>query len=351
MSIAEILPKKCLFIAAANLAFLFSHDMLLGKPVFSADPPVFVSAEEDRQSKGFEEDLKALNSDNIDEKHRAAIALGKTGNPRAVEPLIKALADPDTFVRSFAAVSLGNLKDARAVEPLIKALGDENQRVRRSAVEALGSLRDPKALEALLKLLNDENVLVRRSAAQALGNLGNPDVVDPLLKALGDKDSYIWTGASFALIEIGSPGIPKMVNLLGDWIMGPRVAEVLASLAWQPASDEEKIRYYAATRNRQALLDNWVTARKVLISDVNSGDARLAENAVFTLIGIGREEILDDLAGFLRTKGNLETAKAFLESGHARLTELAQNWATGQGKEIETGGTDGVVKWGLLKPE
>jgi HEAT repeat protein len=246
MSSTGKLPKDFVCVAVASLALLISQDLLIGKPYSLAPPAISLSAENDQQSKEFEESLKALNAENSDDRDRAAIALGKSGDPRAVEPLIKALGDPDSFVRSFAAISLGSLKDPRALEPLIKALGDENQRVRRSAAEALGSFQNPKALEVLIKTLSDENVFVRRSAAQALGNLANPSAVDPLLKALGDEDSYIWTGASIALTEIGSAGIPKLVNALGDRTLGPRVAEVLKSLNWQPASDEEKVWFYEA---------------------------------------------------------------------------------------------------------
>ncbi|MHA1208585.1 MAG: HEAT repeat domain-containing protein [Candidatus Freyarchaeota archaeon] len=47
----------------------------------------------------------------------AAIHLGKTGDPRAVEPLIRALGDESHFVREPAALALGWLNDPRAVEP------------------------------------------------------------------------------------------------------------------------------------------------------------------------------------------------------------------------------------------
>jgi HEAT repeat protein len=54
----------------------------------------------------------------------AAEALAKLGDPRAVEPLIRALGDIDSDVRGSAARALAKLGDPRAVEPLVRALGD-----------------------------------------------------------------------------------------------------------------------------------------------------------------------------------------------------------------------------------
>ena len=51
----------------------------------------------------------------------AAVALATIGDPRAVEPLIAALRDPEYEVREAAAAALGTF-GARAVEPLIAAL-------------------------------------------------------------------------------------------------------------------------------------------------------------------------------------------------------------------------------------
>ncbi|RMF83541.1 MAG: NACHT domain-containing protein, partial [Nitrospirae bacterium] len=87
---------------------------------------------------------------------RAAEALGKLGDPRAVEPLLQALGDESRGVRRAAAEALGKLGDPRAVEPLLQALGDRYSDVRLAAAEALGKLGDPRAVEPLLQALRDE---------------------------------------------------------------------------------------------------------------------------------------------------------------------------------------------------
>ncbi len=121
-------------------------------------------------------------------------ALRKIGEP-AVEPLIKALGDEVASVRQSAANALGDIgysyvgvlgvwdEDSGnyvlvpkigepAVEPLIKALGDENSYVREEAAWALGKIGDPRAVEPLNEVSNDEDSEVRVYAKNALSRLG-----------------------------------------------------------------------------------------------------------------------------------------------------------------------------------
>jgi len=301
------------------------------------------------QDRSFEKLLETFRAGESYERHSAAMELGKSGNGAAVEPLIQGLRDPDYLLRSFSALALGDLKDARALEPLLGALGDEHQRVRRSAIEALGLLGNPAALDPLVKCLEDPDVLVRRSAASSLGMLGRPEAVAPLLKMLGEEDIYLWNGAANALTGIGGAAVPQLVAALPDWVRGPRVAEILKTLGWEASSAEEKVRYDVAARDKGALAANWDSVRKVLIADAESGDAARAENAVYALIGIGRDETVDTLAGILRTRGTAAMAQAFLNSGNARLSETARAWAA-QGKiELAPGGPTPAVAWGSLQ--
>ncbi|MHC1588990.1 MAG: HEAT repeat domain-containing protein, partial [Methermicoccaceae archaeon] len=63
-----------------------------------------------------------------------------------VEGLIGALSYKRGWhVRMTAAESLGEIKDPRAVDPLIRALRDEDSGVRWSAAAALGEIKDPRA--------------------------------------------------------------------------------------------------------------------------------------------------------------------------------------------------------------
>ena len=76
----------------------------------------------------------------------AAEALGRMGDPRAVEPLIRALRDEDWRVRMKAAWALGRLRDRSALIPLREARRDPMEGVQDMAKEAeeeiLASARD-----------------------------------------------------------------------------------------------------------------------------------------------------------------------------------------------------------------
>ena len=337
------------FVAASICLPLLAFQSLFPAALHSQDTPLVSSNKGNTYAQEFEGYTKALGSKDPTERQRAAVSLGKSGNPAAVEPLINALKDEDYFVRSFAAIALGSLNDGRAVDPLIKALADPNQRVRRSAAESLGIIKNLKAVDALLMTLNDENVFVRRSAAESLGHIGDPKAIDPLLKALGDQDSYIRTGASIALTSIGGSAVPRLLGALGDWRMGPRIAEILKNLNWHASSEDDRIRFEVAARNREALLQNWESARKILVADLNSGEAGKVEYAAYALIGIGQDDVLDELARILRTRGTPDIANAFLQCGNESLSGLARSWLAENGKEVRAADDGAAVKWGELK--
>jgi len=67
--------------------------------------------------------IKSLEGGHWIEKTRAIEALGKMGDIRTVEPLIKALKDADRNVIRKAVELLGKIGDRKAVEPLIEILG------------------------------------------------------------------------------------------------------------------------------------------------------------------------------------------------------------------------------------
>ncbi|NOQ48374.1 MAG: hypothetical protein GQ576_04440, partial [Methanococcoides sp.] len=79
----------------------------------------------------------------------AARALGRTGDERAVEPIIELLNDEDENVRSNVAMALGKLDDERAIEPLTKALNDNSERVRILARSAIDDIERQSSYEVI----------------------------------------------------------------------------------------------------------------------------------------------------------------------------------------------------------
>jgi HEAT repeat protein len=95
---------------------------------------------------------------------------------------------------------MGKKKD---VDGLIEALGYEKDvQVRREAAYILGKMGDSSAVDSLLKALEDPDSYVRRQAADALGLIGDPRSVDSLNKALHDPNKYVCQGAADALSKI-----------------------------------------------------------------------------------------------------------------------------------------------------
>lgn len=186
----------------------------------------------------------ALRSNDDRVRAAAAAALGKTGDPLAVEPLIVALKDKRIEVAKSALASLGEIGDPRAVapvvegvmewrwgqcpdttlaalgspavgpvmqclregrayaleccknslktmsgpalEPLLAALKDPAQAIRTRVVEVLGGIKDPRAVDALIAAIGDESIKVRLTAVAALGGSGDPRAVSALAAILGD---------------------------------------------------------------------------------------------------------------------------------------------------------------------
>jgi HEAT repeat protein len=73
----------------------------------------------------------------------AAEALGKSGNPRAVLPLVDAAESTDSDVRAAAARGLGRLGGARALSALQTLRSDPNPGARSAALSALAALGEP----------------------------------------------------------------------------------------------------------------------------------------------------------------------------------------------------------------
>ena len=86
-----------------------------------------------------------------------------------IEGLIRALRSP--FSGPKAARALGKTSDDRAVEPLMSALCDHREAVRKAAAAALGELGDERALGPLSRAAEDKYASVRGCAKWALGNI------------------------------------------------------------------------------------------------------------------------------------------------------------------------------------
>lgn len=125
--------------------------------------------------------VQALKNEDWSVCRNTGEALAVIGAP-AVPALMEALKDRDLIER--AAEALGKIGDRRAVPALIGAVRDrdKNWGMRRHAIEALGTFGDAQAVPALVQALNCAEVMVTVQAVEALVKIGRHHP-DPALRA------------------------------------------------------------------------------------------------------------------------------------------------------------------------
>ena len=97
--------------------------------------------EDPRYLARFNHFLRLLEDDDPSRRWKAAEALARLKDDRAVNPLVLALYDEDWRVRQKAAWALGQIGDKRALIPLRRALLHEREGVREIIMEALDRIK------------------------------------------------------------------------------------------------------------------------------------------------------------------------------------------------------------------
>lgn len=159
---------------------------------------------------------------------RIATALGKLGEPGAVEPLRKLLATTDPHVQIAAIRAIERLGGKTAVDDLLQVVktSEVNNNVK-AAIAALGSLGATSALPELIRMLFFErnNVGFYKEASFAVFQMGK-DAVEPLLATAEGKNeevnalqldpAVVPAKVAVLLGEIGDPrGLPFLRKMTG----------------------------------------------------------------------------------------------------------------------------------------
>ncbi len=158
------------------------------------------------------------------DQHRvnAAIALGNSKEPRAVDVLVETLEDKSAKVREVSAIALGRIKNERALEPLGRALQDSDSDVRSAAVRSLERLGGEQAAIFIIGALEDSHQEIRREAIKALERIGTIQAVVPLADLLRSRDASLHREVIQALGTIGDARavemLIEMLQDLDDWV-------------------------------------------------------------------------------------------------------------------------------------
>ncbi len=177
------------------------------------------------------EHIAALDDEDWGVREDAAVALGRLGDPRSVQPLIRTLRDSDRAVREAASASLLTLGQP-AVLSLGYCLQDSNLQVQESAACILAQIADDQVFEPLLSALLNPNWIVRMSAAKGLARIQNPEAIDTLILLLQDKVPAVREEAGRAIQAMGELSVPKLLACLEheNWKVRLRAVEALALL-------------------------------------------------------------------------------------------------------------------------
>jgi len=266
-------------------------------------------------------------------RRAAAIALGKSGEPKGLAPLLRAAAaDPDRKVRQGACLGLGVLGAPDAVQFLADLLANERaERTDRSyAAAGLGMAAGEGAVRALRGLLEGagriENRDVRVLCAISLGTTGDASAVPALLGRLrgSESDPVVRAACVLALGKIGDrSALPSLIEALTTEaaIVRAAAARALGSVAAEGdegafATLERVVREDAQFFTRaQALLSigkiggekaKAFLARCFEVDGPLSNEQTLLAYAAFGMALAGSVEEAPRLASAFRTQGDVE---------------------------------------------
>lgn len=238
----------------------------------------------------------------IEARQAAITALGKIGNPEAVEALILALDDSDQQVRESAALALGKtdnpdaavalinrlsnpnlpadttntIKNAltqlgkTSVDPLLTALINGSPSIQAPIFEIMGNIKNRHTFEALLSGLESSEAPVRKAASDALVKIGTP-ILNNLISVLESGKTHMKVSAIEVLGKIQNPAtIDAIVTLLKDpdQTIIEAAIDALDHLGWKPDREETGAIYWIAKERWDKCTELEATAIPFLLKRV-----------------------------------------------------------------------------------
>lgn len=249
----------------------------------------------------------------------AASALGLRKAEAAVDVLIDALSGP---AEDCMASALGQIGDPRAVEPLLDAMADECEGFDRK-------LRDDDTYDV------KDVCLDFQSADDALIAIGNA-AVDPLLALAGVGAE---PQAELAVVVLGEVGDSRAETYLVE-----RLANYRSST--RETIEPEFVRRRAA----EALAKIFRSHVESLLPRLQS---QSTVGIAYGIIGLGQSSTEPDLIRALQTFGDLPLAEFYLNCGRPSLEAAATDWGVEHGYTLRyplprIGGGTAPRGWGDL---
>ncbi len=232
----------------------------------------------------------------------AALALQQIG-PAAIPALVEALRSQNAHTRRWAAITLGAV-GGDVIKPVRQLLEDETAAVssRAAAAIALGKTGLPAAVDPLIKAARSQHVELRVAALRALAETEAEEATEVLVNALTASSRQVREVAMELLKDWHRGDIDKLLGNLArskDVDAARRAGIVLAYHA-SPEANEllgEVLGSMADTATRTKL--NEVRPILEQAAQDSSIDAELRRQAIISLGYIGQEQSLKVLEPFL----------------------------------------------------
>jgi cyclophilin family peptidyl-prolyl cis-trans isomerase/HEAT repeat protein len=249
----------------------------------AGDAAISILRLEDRREFGGEL-LALLSSDDPVTRGRAAVAAGRIGDPRAIDPLSALTRDRDPLVRACAAFALGEIEDSAAAVPLALLLRGDAERaphVRALAVEGLGKLKAARFAPLCVTALSDASDEVRGAAALASWQIQAASAYGDLIRlARNSSDDLRWK-ASYALMRMLGAAAPGRTPIPGGVEFSEEArAQIHAALVERSRDPDFRCRL-AAVRGLGSFSDEGT--RAILHSALSDADWRVRVEAVRAL--------------------------------------------------------------------
>ncbi len=179
----------------------------------------------------------------IDELERGRVAvattiaaLARTGDPRALVPVLRLVATGEPGVRRAAMTALGPLlgHDPRAADALTERLTDDDEELRVLAAEYLGQIRARTAVAALVAMIGpSQPERLRRAAIDALGAIGDGAAAAGLIAIVRDGPPNLGTAAADALSLLDGDGLAAQLGTVVGELHGASRTDAIR--AWGAA--------------------------------------------------------------------------------------------------------------------
>jgi len=174
-----IMRKECLLLPVLIATLIFPGCMSFSQPGYQKIDESFWEYIQGDDAKFFE----ILEAFRRGDKYsgKAAIVLGRIGDPRATQDLCSELLKDGRYAEE-SLTALGMILDRRSVPILIRVVKEERPYTQK-AIELLAELKDDRAVPTLIQIIKDRKPYYL-SAFTALGNIGDKSVLPYLLDFL-----------------------------------------------------------------------------------------------------------------------------------------------------------------------